>query len=77
MSRYAMCPVCGRRMRRDYNDWGVWDGASYICDRCASDVDDLDEDVLSVDDAALIWASNGKDEDEMFGYSREELEETL
>lgn len=32
---------------------------------------------LSVDDAALIWLSYGKDEDYMFGYSAQELEDTL
>ncbi len=32
---------------------------------------------LSVYDAALIWASNGKDEDYSFGYSEEELEDVL
>ena len=41
--------------------------------------DDSDDDgeTLSVDEAALIWASHGKDEDYMFGYSEEELEEAL
>lgn len=45
-----------------------------------SDVDEDDEDDeerISVEDAALIWASNGKDEDYMFGYSEEELEDAL
>jgi hypothetical protein len=28
-------------------------------------------------DAAQIWASNGKDEDYMFGYSEDELEDAL
>lgn len=32
---------------------------------------------LSVDEAALIWASHGKDEDYTFGYSEEELEDAL
>ena len=32
---------------------------------------------LSVWDAADIWASNGKDEDYMFGYTEEELENAL
>lgn len=42
------------------------------------DVDDDDDDEsLSADDAALIWASNGKDEDYMFGYSESELEEAF
>ena len=39
--------------------------------------DDDDNEDLSVYDAALIWMSNGKDEDYTFGYSEEELEEAL
>ncbi len=41
------------------------------------DGDDDDDESLSADDAALIWASNGKDEDYMFGYSESELEEAF
>ena len=45
------------------------------------DDDDIDEDddgeTLDVYDAALIWMSNGKDEDYTFGYTEEELEEAL
>ena len=79
MSRYAMCPECGRRMRRYDDGWG-WDGVTYHCDYCASQYEDDEDDDgegLSVQDAALIWASNGKDEDYMFGYSEEELEDAL
>ena len=36
-----------------------------------------DSERISVWDAADIWASSGKDEDYMFGYTREELEEAL
>ena len=59
MSRYAMCPECGHRMRRVLDSWGNWDGETYCCDYCAGDdyEDDGDES-LSVYDAALIWASN-------------------
>lgn len=32
---------------------------------------------LSVYDAAEIWASSGKDEDQMFGYSEAELQAAL
>lgn len=40
--------------------------------------DDYESDEsLSVYDAALIWQSNGKDEDYTFGYSEEELEDAL
>ncbi len=79
MSRYAMCPECGHRMRRNNDGWG-WDGETYVCDYCASndyDDDDDEGERLSVQDAALIWASNGKDEDYMFGYSEDELEDAL
>ncbi len=39
--------------------------------------EDDDNERLSVWDAAEIWASNGKDEDYMFGYTEEELEDAL
>ena len=39
--------------------------------------DDDDSERLSVWEAAEIWASNGKDEDYMFGYTEEELEDAL
>ncbi len=35
------------------------------------------EETLDLYDAADIWASNGKDEDYLFGYSEEELESAL
>lgn len=34
-------------------------------------------EAISVDDAAQIWASHGKDEDYTFGYTEEELENAL
>lgn len=79
MSRYAMCPECGHRMRRVLDSWGNWDGETYCCDYCAdADYEDYDDgEGLSVYDAALIWASNGKDEDYTFGYSEDELEDAL
>lgn len=78
MSRYATCPDCGRRLRRDKDEWGLWDGQTYICDHCASiRCDEYDDDDMDVYEAALIWAANGKDEDYTFGYSEEELEEAL
>ena len=36
-----------------------------------------ENDGLSAYDAALIWLSHGKDEDYMFGYSEDELEDAL
>ena len=78
MSRYFMCPTCGHRMRRVKDALGFWDGETYCCDYCSDDYDDDDDgQVLDVYDAALIWASNGKDEDYMFGYTEEELEDAL
>lgn len=41
------------------------------------DNDNDDDESLNVYDAAIIWASHGKDEDYMFGYSEEELEDAL
>lgn len=38
------------------------------------DGDEDDAESLSASDAALIWMSNGKDEDYMFGYDEDELE---
>lgn len=86
MSRYAMCPTCGHRLNREKDEFGNWDGTSYICINCSNldDTDDYDdyddyddEDNLSVYEAALIWLSNGKDEDYTFGYDEEELEDAL
>ena len=39
--------------------------------------DEYDGKKIDVTEAALIWASNGKDEDYMFGYTEEELEDAL
>lgn len=70
------CPRCGQPMtkRYSYSDW--W------CSNCHAGLDDdEDEDdeseALNVYDAADIWMSNGKDEDYMFGYTEEELEDAL
>ncbi len=38
---------------------------------------EFEEEFLNVYDAALIWVSHGKDEDYMFGYTEEELEDAL
>ena len=76
MSRYAMCPDCGHRMRRDVDSYGNWDGESYVCDYCSgSDYDGSER--IDVYDAALIWQSSGMDEDRTFGYTEEELREAL
>ncbi len=79
MSRYAMCPDCGHRMRRDRDIYGNWDGETYICDYCnGDDYDKDDSECLSVYDAALAWMSNGFDDDETdYGYSAEEMKNAL
>ena len=46
-------------------------------DDIEADDDYESDETLSVWDAAEIWASNGKDEDYMFGYTEEELEDAL
>lgn len=71
------CPNCGSEMHRRYSYSGWW------CDTCHNspygecDDDDGEGESISVYDAADIWMSNGKDEDYMFGYTREELEDAL
>lgn len=72
-------PTAFHRMSRDLDMWGNRDGETYRCDWCAAEYDDDSEDdeSLSVYEAAEIWASNGKDEDYMFGYSEDELEAAL
>ena len=74
------CIDCGAEMK--YIGHREWE-----CTKCHAiygiegidydDDDDDDSERLSVYDAALIWASRGKDEDYMFGYSEEELEDAL
>lgn len=55
----------------------------WVCPVCNEVFDlegvDTDEDGerISVYEAAEIWASHGKDEDYMFGYSESELEAAL
>ena len=61
----------------------VGDG-DYMCPVCGDVFHDYDFDGgeddserISVEEAAYIWMSNGKDEDFMFDYSEEELEDAL
>ena len=80
------CLVCGGDMKHIKDrDW--------VCTECGADAwmgdygclcfdadlfdDEDDSEAISVYDAALIWASNGKDEDYTYGYSEDELEEAL
>ncbi|HFU4368857.1 TPA: hypothetical protein ACGO9H_000868 [Streptococcus suis] len=79
MSRFAMCPDCGHRLSRFKDSFGYWDGETYICNYCSDENEnnEYDEESLSVFEAADIWFSNGKDEEYMFGFSEDELEEGL
>ena len=60
----------------------IGDG-DWRCPKCGRVVcfgepnEDDDSERISIWDAAEIWASNGKDEDYMFGYTEEELEHAL
>ena len=51
----------------DFKKSGFDSYNDYVNDRDSSEA-------ISVNDAAMIWRSHGKDEDYMFGYSEEELE---
>ena len=72
------CWDCGRAT--EYEGDGYW-----YCAKCRKAFyEGYDEDGepegserLSVYDAALLWASHGKDEDYTFGYTEEELENAL
>ena len=44
MSRYAMCPECGRRLNRVKDVFGDWDGETYICEHCAAVANNDDEE---------------------------------
>lgn len=68
------CPNCGTPLVKRFVYSDVY------CSNCHYGLDSESDDgseALSVNDAALIWGSNGKDEDYMFGYSWQELENAL
>ena len=73
---YVMCPDCGHRMYLVY--YSEKSAEEYRCDYCeGNEYDEDDSESKSVYDAALIWASKGKDEDYTFGFSEDELEDAL
>ena len=73
------CIECGTEMEL------LWEENKVICPKCGCWDEISDEEIedfegpggLDVYEAALIWASHGKDEDYMFGYSEGELEAAL
>ena len=72
------CPKCGREI--EVISFKGSEELYYSCEYCdfLEKFDEEEEgDSLSVYDAALIWASNGEDEDYTFGYSEDELEDAL
>jgi hypothetical protein len=78
---YKSCYLLCRN--REHGEMDYEGEGNYVCSVCGlkfhdEEYDDEDSgEGLSVYDAALIWASNGKDEDYTFGYSEEELEDAL
>lgn len=70
------CPNCGTPLTKRY----VF--SEMYCLNCRYGLEDDDEDkddseTLDVYEAALIWQSNGRDEDYTFGYSEQELRDAL
>lgn len=66
------CPQCGESLTKKYVYSDIY------CTNCNYGLDDDDNnEFLSVYEAAEIWVSHGKDEDYMFGYTEEELENAL
>lgn len=67
-----MCEDCNVEMEYDetYDEW-----VCPICGLVGHEEDD--DETLDVYRASEIWASYGKDEDYMFGYTEEELEAAL
>lgn len=78
------------RWNADYEDWDekynslsssdmskVADAVNGMEKEFYNNNEDDSDGFLSVYDAADIWMSNGKDEDYMFGYTEEELEDAL
>ncbi len=79
---YAECPNCGLVAHGEAEieelfgyRYGHTKPQSW-CKSCRSSSSGSSER-LSVSDAALIWMSNGMDEDYTFGYSEDELRDAL
>lgn len=77
---YAECPNCGKVAygREEIEElFGYrYDGKKpqSWCRECRSSGN---SEKLSKEDAALIWGSEGQDEDYTFGYDEDELEDEL
>lgn len=83
------CDRCGAFMNNQPKFTTI--SGTWICKDCGFENDVTEDNIvydddefdgignesIDVDDAALIWASNGGDEDYAFGYSEEELRDAL
>ena len=80
MAYQIFSPLCRNHEHGGMDYEGEGDYECPVCGFTYHD-DDYDDDGngerLSVYEAAEIWASKGKDEDYMFGYSEDELEDAL
>ncbi len=89
MSKTEKCECCGEMFDRNEvvnrfdEEYGIgtYDhlySMNDFCYDCAEEI--MNEDSksgINVYEAADIWASNGKDEDYMFGYTEQELEDAF
>ena len=74
-NRYKIeCPSCGAYWFVDKDDECLNDGSDW---NPYEDEEDTDSECISIDEAAQIWLSHGKDEDYTCGYDEEDLEEYL
>lgn len=74
-NRYRIeCPKCGSYWYVDKHGEIINDAASWSPNDVSCETED---ESLSVYDAALIWVSQGKDEDYTFGYTEGALEDAL
>ena len=68
---------CGEEL--EYLGDGKWECC--VCEQLYDEFEDDDIDFygegIGAYDAALIWCSHGRDEDYMFGYTEEQLEDAL
>lgn len=77
---YAECPQCGKVAYGDDEIeelFGFRYGGTKPQSWCRECRSGSSSERLSVYDAALIWQSNGMDEDYTFGYSENELRDAL
>ena len=72
ISDLILCADCALNVARERYEEYQKEHPEYF-----NDDENEDHEGFSVYEAADIWASNGKDEDYMFGYTEDELEDAL